>query len=146
MGQQQLLLVILVTIIVGIATVVAINTFSSASESANLDAVRQDMLTIASSAQQYYMKPDALGGGGNSFTGITVNNLGGVPGETNSSGFIFNENGSYEFTVQASGDSLQITGYPSSQDGYNEGASSSDNIVGVAGADEYNITTPYTGN
>lgn len=40
MGQQQLLLVILVTIIVGIATVVAINTFSSAADSANLDAVR----------------------------------------------------------------------------------------------------------
>ncbi|MDZ7715010.1 MAG: hypothetical protein U5J95_02240 [Balneolaceae bacterium] len=47
MGQQQLLLVILVTIIVGIATVVAINTFSSASDSANVDAVRGDLLNIA---------------------------------------------------------------------------------------------------
>ena len=146
MGQQQLLLVILVTIIVGIATVVAINTFSSASDSANLDAVRQDMLSIASSAQQYYMKPQALGGGGNSFTGITVDNLGGVPGETNSSGFIFNANGSYEIAVEATGDSLAITGYPSSQDNYSEGASSSDNIIGKAGADGYSITTPYTGN
>ncbi|MDZ7806938.1 MAG: hypothetical protein U5K71_07465 [Gracilimonas sp.] len=53
MGQQQLLLVILVTIIVGIATVVAINTFGSAADSANLDAVRQDVATIAASAQGY---------------------------------------------------------------------------------------------
>jgi len=50
MGQQQLLLVILVTIIVGIATVVAINTFGAAADSANLDAVRQDMGSIAASA------------------------------------------------------------------------------------------------
>jgi len=145
MGQQQLLLVILVTIIVGIATVVAINTFSSASESANLDAVRQDMLTIASSAQQYYMKPDALGGGGNSFAGISIDNLGGVPGEIDGS-FIVNENGTYSISVQNSGDSLQVTGYPSSQDGYSEASSSTNSIVGMAGADAYRISTPYTGN
>ena len=48
MGQQQLLLVILVTIIVGIATVVAINTFGTAADNANIDAVRNDMTAIAS--------------------------------------------------------------------------------------------------
>ncbi|WP_138429785.1 hypothetical protein [Fodinibius saliphilus] len=142
MGQQQLLLVILVTIIVGIATVVAINTFSSASDSANLDAVRQDMLSIASSAQQYYMKPQALGGGGNSFTGISIDNLGGVPGDISGS-YIVNANGTYEIAVTSSGDSLEITGYPSSQSGYSEGASNSNSIVGTAGADAYAITTTY---
>ncbi len=96
MGQQQLLLVILVTIIVGIATVVAINTFSAASESANVDAVRSDLLSVAASAQQYYMKPTALGGGGQEFTGISVTNLGAVPGEKDASaGTITNENGTY---------------------------------------------------
>ncbi len=73
MGQQQLLLVILVTIIVGIATVVAINTFSSAADSANLDAVRQDLAQIGSSAQAYYIKPTMLGGGGSEFTGMNFN-------------------------------------------------------------------------
>lgn len=53
MGQQQLLLVILVTIIVGIASAVAITTFSSASDSSNVDAVRQDMLSIGSTSQGY---------------------------------------------------------------------------------------------
>ncbi len=71
MGQQQLLLVILVTVIVGIATVVAINTFSSASESANRDAVTNDMVAIAAASQAYYIKPTMLNGGGNSFNGIT---------------------------------------------------------------------------
>ncbi len=94
MGQQQLLLVILVTIIVGIATVVAINTFSSAADSANVDAVRQDALSIASSAQQYYMKPEALGGGGNSFSNMTIDNLGGVPGEVVGDS-LENSNGTY---------------------------------------------------
>lgn len=55
MGQQQLLLVILVTIIVGIATVVAINTFGSSAEQANLDAVRQDIAQIATAAQAWYI-------------------------------------------------------------------------------------------
>ena len=71
MGQQQLLLVILVTIIVGIATVVAINTFGAAADSANVDAVRQDLATIGAAAQGYYMKPAMLGGGSRSFDGST---------------------------------------------------------------------------
>ncbi len=101
MGQQQLLLVILVTIIVGIATVVAINTFSSASDSANVDAVRSDLLSMASSAQQIYMKPEALGGGGQSFNGTTMNDLA-FPGEVTDTGAGNNQNGNYQFGAGAS--------------------------------------------
>ena len=117
MGQQQLLLVILVTIIVGIATVVAINTFSSAADSANLDAVRQDMLSIASSSQQYYMKPEALGGGGNDFDEMTANNLGGVPGDVTGNLEITNENGVYQIS-DVGGQAFTISGAPASADGY----------------------------
>ena len=66
MGQQQLLLVILVTILVGIATVVAINTFGSSNVNANRDAVRNDVAAIATAAQAWYIKPEMLGGGNNS--------------------------------------------------------------------------------
>ncbi|MDZ7718745.1 MAG: hypothetical protein U5K72_08020 [Balneolaceae bacterium] len=62
MGQQQLLLVILVTIIVGIATVVAINIFGTAAEQANRDAVRQDLLAAAAQAQGIYSRPEMMGG------------------------------------------------------------------------------------
>lgn len=111
MGQQQLLLVILVTIIVGIATVVAINTFSSASESANLDAVRNDLVSIAASAQSYNMKPGMMGGGAGSFDGITFRNFA-VPGTDSEAGSVLtNTNGIYTITA-AAGDVLTIQSVP----------------------------------
>ena len=70
MGQQQLLLIVLSVIIVGIAVVVGINMFSASAASANLEAVTSDLLNLAARAQQYYVKPTGMGGGGNSFAGL----------------------------------------------------------------------------
>lgn len=114
MGQQQLLLVILVTIIVGISTVVAINTFSSAADSANLDAVRQDLAQIASSSQAYYIKPTMLGGGGNTFTGLTFNNIT-FPSDSiyNNSLSAANANGAYVMTSVAA-QTVTVTATPAS--------------------------------
>ena len=67
MGQQQLLLIVLGVIIVGIAVVVGINVFTASSLQANNNAVIADLQTIGSMAQQWYRKPVAMGGGGNSF-------------------------------------------------------------------------------
>ena len=72
MGQQQLLLIVLGVIIVGIAVVVGINVFTASSVNANRDAVISDLTTISAMAQQYYRKPIAMGGGGNLFTGFTI--------------------------------------------------------------------------
>jgi len=72
MGQQQLLLIVLGVIIVGIAVVVGINVFTASSLDANRNAVISDMTTLASMAQQYYRKPTALAGGNQTFTGWTV--------------------------------------------------------------------------
>lgn len=69
MGQQQLLLIVLGVIIVGIAVVVGINVFTASSLQANNDALIADLTTIGSMAQQHYRKPAAMGGGGNSFDG-----------------------------------------------------------------------------
>jgi len=120
MGQQQLLLVILVTVIVGIATVVAINTFSSASKAANRDAVTNDMVAIAASAQSYYVKPKMLNGGGNDFTDINFRLIA-FAGQTDSDDdaplWAINVNGSY--TISEPGESeFTLFGYPSSCDGY----------------------------
>lgn len=116
MGQQQLLLVILVTIIVGIATVVAINTFSSAADSANLDAVRQDLANIGASSQQYFIKPEMLGGGGNDFEGITFNNITFAADSIYNNGLSAdNANGTYVITAPAAGaTSLTVTATPAS--------------------------------
>ena len=72
MGQQQLLLIVLGVIIVGIAVVVGINVFTASAASSNRDAVIADLTTIGSMAQGYYRKPTALGGGNNTFTGWVV--------------------------------------------------------------------------
>jgi hypothetical protein len=114
MGQQQLLLVILVTVIVGIATVVAINTFGSASESAARDAIINDITAIAASAQAYYTKPIAMGGGGGSFEGIGFEKLAfaaerGTDGTSVTGTEAKNANGKY--TIDGSGGTtLVITG------------------------------------
>lgn len=114
MGQQQLLLVILVTIIVGIATVVAINVFGSASDNANRDAVRQDMLAAAAQAQGEYAKPSMMGGLGKDFEDLDLRNLG-IPSnqptlDTETS--VTNDNGVYTLSGN-SGDTFTITGDPS---------------------------------
>ena len=117
MGQQQLLLVILVTIIVGIATVIAINTFESASNNANYEALRNDLASIALSAQGHYQKPALLGGGNNSFAGFTFNGIAfaGVIDPASGDLIITNENGVFEIT-SAAGNELVVEATPASDE------------------------------
>ncbi|MEW5842733.1 MAG: hypothetical protein AB1775_05680 [Bacteroidota bacterium] len=99
MGQQQLLLIVLGVIIVGIAVVVGINVFTASSTSSNRDAVISDLTNLASIAQTYYRKPTALAGGNNTFTGWTV------PTPLATTG-----NGTYTATVAAQSVTLVGTG------------------------------------
>lgn len=117
MGQQQLLLVILVTIIVGIATVVAINTFASSAESANIDAVRQDIASIAASAQGYFLKSEMLGGGGNDFEGVNFNTVAFAADSIGNGGLTaINSNGVYVITAPAANSiEFTLTAHPASR-------------------------------
>jgi Tfp pilus assembly protein PilE len=99
MGQQQLLLIILGVIVVGIAVAVGITMFSDSAISANRDAVTNDLVNLASRAQQYYRRPTSLGGGGNSFTGLTAN-AAGLAKLTNKTS---NGNGTYSISGAPSG-------------------------------------------
>ena len=74
MGQQQLLLLVLSAIIVGVSIMIGINMFTSSAVQANQDAVLQDCLNIAARAQEWYRKPTVMGGGGRSFA--TLINVG----------------------------------------------------------------------
>ena len=141
MGQQQLLLVILVTIIVGIATVVAINTFGTAADQANIDAVTNDVATLASAAQGYYMRPAMLGGGGRTFDGSANPDSDGISfeglafpstGLSEDSDVAQNENGRYELTV-VDASSFTITAHPSSCESYVPGTISEDESDGAIG-------------
>jgi hypothetical protein len=68
MGQQQLLLIVLGVIVVGIAVVVGINLFNANAESSTQDSLVSQGTNIGAMAQQYYKKPTSMGGGGNDFT------------------------------------------------------------------------------
>lgn len=69
MGQQQLLLLVLSTIIVGVSIVVGIGMFQDSAMNANIDTVTQECVTIASKASEWWNKSEALGGGGGAFNG-----------------------------------------------------------------------------
>ncbi len=111
MGQQQLLLIILGVIVVGIAVAVGIQMFSDNAISANRDAVSNDLVNLAARAQQYYRRPTALGGGGGSFTGLTT-----VTQLTSKS---VNANGSYALSGTSAPLTLTGTGTEIGNDGTN---------------------------
>jgi hypothetical protein len=101
MGQQQLLLIVLGVIIVGIAVVVGINVFTAQSEESAKDAIVSDCTTLGAMAQQYFRKPAAMGGGSNSFTGWTI------PENLDTTA-----NGTYSISGAGDDNGVEITGTP----------------------------------
>ncbi len=98
MGQQQLLLIILGVIIVGIAIAVGLSLFSAQSIQANKDAIINDLNNIAAQAYQHKIRPASMGGGQQTFNGS-----GTPPGEV----FVLppkmasNENATYSVNAEA---------------------------------------------
>jgi len=106
MGQQQLLLIVLGVIIVGIAVVVGINLFNANAEESAKDGVVSDCTNLGAMAQQFYKKPLSMGGGGNSFAGFVV--------PTN---LVTTANGTYAATPNGAVD-CTIVGTPTAGQGY----------------------------
>ena len=108
MGQQQLLLIILGLIVVGIAVAVGITMFKDSAVSANRDAVTNDLANLASRARLYYRRPKTSGGGGGSFANLTVSS--GMKLLTKTSGSSV-RNGNGTFTIVSSSTStLRLQG------------------------------------
>lgn len=97
MGQQQLLLIVLGVIVVGIAIMLGIFLFRQNSIDQKRDMLINEGMTVANNALAYYHKPNAYGGGQNTFTGWEI------PTQMVNSG-----NGSFSATVSAN--SVEITG------------------------------------
>ncbi len=97
MGQQQLLLIVLGVIIVGIAVVIGIFVFQTYSIDNKRDVVINESVNIGSLAMQYYKKAKLYGGGQYTFTGWQI------PSNMQST-----SNGTY--TAQVFTDSVVITG------------------------------------
>jgi hypothetical protein len=72
MGQQQLLLVILGVIIVGIAIAIGITLFGAQSIASNRDAMINDLNHLGSFAYQYRVRLRSMGGGEGDYTSFTI--------------------------------------------------------------------------
>jgi len=105
MGQQQLLLLVLGIVIVGLAVVVGIQAFGENQKKANSDALVNDAVRIASDAQAWNLKPAAFGGGAGSFTDISFEQLGYEAAD----GIYTNLNGQFQPT-ENSATQITITG------------------------------------
>jgi hypothetical protein len=93
MGQQQLLLIILGVIIVGIAVAGGIALFRTQAMGENRDAVWTDLLQLGARAQAFYRRPISMGGGGRSFVGFVL-----LTKE------LHNDNGDYAISSQEQGE------------------------------------------
>jgi len=72
MGQQQLLLIVLGVIIVGIAVAVGINLFSASATEANREQLVSVLTSLGIMAQEYYQKSVMLDGGNRKFKGWKI--------------------------------------------------------------------------
>ena len=115
MGQQQLLLIILGVIVVGIAVVVGISMFQDNAISANRDAVTNDLVNLGARAQQFYRRPVSLGGGGNNFATLTMDKLAGPIG----GGSWTNPNGTYSIDGSPTATSVDLKGIGTEKSGGN---------------------------
>ena len=106
MGQQQLLLIVLGVIIVGVAIVAGIAMFNAGAEESAKDELVSQSLVIGSNAQQFYRRPEAMGGGGNTFDTGGIGGVGyTIPPKMNNTA-----NGLYTAVVGAQ--QVVITGAP----------------------------------
>lgn len=96
MGQQQLLLIILGVIIVGIAIAVGLSLFSAQSVQSNRDALINDLNNLAAQAYQFRIRPTSMGGGQGDYSTFTI------PTKMQT-----NENGTY--TATPSANSISVT-------------------------------------
>ena len=108
MGQQQLLLIVLGVIVVGIAVVAGINLFSASHDESIKDELVSQCQAIGANAQQFFIKPTSMGGGGNTFN--SGGPLGGgfvIPGKMTGT-----SNGTYQLLPAPTADVCVITATP----------------------------------
>ncbi len=107
MGQQQLLLLVIAIVITGVGIVVGFTMFHNAADASQVDAVTQECVSMAARAQMYYMTPAYRGGGGYSFTGVTIEKI--LPASAHHAAGE-NEHGTFTITPQDS--TAEIVGTP----------------------------------
>lgn len=83
MGTQQLLLITVGVILIGIMVIFGMFMFRDQAAATNRDSLTNDLVHLAASAQKYYRRPPMLGGGGGSFDGLTLTDITSKPRNAN---------------------------------------------------------------
>jgi len=106
MGQQQLLLIILALIVIGVSLAIANQLFNTNAEDSNKDSIVSELTNLGTIALQYYAKPVTTAGGGRSFTNWQI------PSKLDTS-----TSGTYTIS-QANNNQLILIGSPIQGSGY----------------------------
>lgn len=109
MGTQQILLIVLSVIIVGVAIAVGISMFNSQSYNSNKTAIASDAQSFATQAVQYYKTPESQGGAGGKAANMTQGKVSAFLSFDPNTYTTSNENGAYEITA-ADSVHVEITG------------------------------------
>jgi hypothetical protein len=150
MGQQQLLLLVLGIVIVGLAVIVGVQAFSENQKKANVDALTLTSMRIASEAQAWLRTPISFGGGmpttgtrPSDFNGLTltIRDLGYPVDNTNT---YTDLHGTYSGTV-TSGDFV-ITGSSASTSGGGDNNVVCVYVAGSLVSDISTVVNPSSGN
>ena len=72
MGQQQLLLIILGVLIIGVAIATGVQLFATGAEATTRDNIHNSIMNIVSDAQAHFFRPNVMGGGNGSFEGYSL--------------------------------------------------------------------------
>jgi hypothetical protein len=72
MGQQQLLMIVLAIILVGLAIAISIQLFRASAIDSKRDILVNECSNLASIAISYFKKPIDMGGGGKTFAGWQI--------------------------------------------------------------------------
>ncbi|HTY01040.1 MAG TPA: hypothetical protein VMG09_13520 [Bacteroidota bacterium] len=75
MGNQQLLIIAIAAVVLAVAVAVGVTMFRDQAASSNRDELEMDLAQLGVRAQTYFRRPTTLGGGGGSFSGLTMQKL-----------------------------------------------------------------------
>ncbi|MDD2209704.1 MAG: hypothetical protein PHN71_00070 [Candidatus Cloacimonetes bacterium] len=118
MGTQQILLIVLSVIIVGVAIAVGISMFNSQAYNSNKSGIAADAQSFATQIVQYYKTPESQGGyGGGDIDSLSVSSIAGYLGFDATTFSTTNENGKYTISTDGTSGYPIITGVGSAEKG-----------------------------
>jgi hypothetical protein len=75
MGTQQVFLLVVAAMIVGLALAAGMDQFNASAQDASRDQMRNEAARVAKHAQAWYRSPEVIGGGGRSFAGFNFEKI-----------------------------------------------------------------------